>query len=129
MLTRREFLKGLGAVGLGAVLARYHGGVVEDREGLVTWGRENGVVRPQWQGWGELFSEVVVDSMVSEGGYIVAVDRARVDRPTIYPSSPFLRLEKTLDCNRLIAQYILPSRLVYKSLDWGETWQLVGEVK
>jgi len=49
MMNRRDFLKGLGAA-----LACYGGAKllpVPQREALVQWGRENGVIRPVWRGW------------------------------------------------------------------------------
>lgn len=57
-LSRREFLKGLGAIGLSALLARKHGAVRSGREGLIALGKEHGVLKPQWQGYRERDMEV-----------------------------------------------------------------------
>lgn len=50
MMNRRDFLKGIGAVALGGLLARYHGAVIPGREQLVQLGKVSGVLRPHWQG-------------------------------------------------------------------------------
>ena len=51
-LTRPEFL-----IGLGAALASYGGARLlpnQHRNALIAWGRENGIIRPVWQGWQEV---------------------------------------------------------------------------
>ena len=48
-ITRRDFLSGIGSVGLSMLLPRYHGApVIEDRESLIAWGRQDGLIAPQW---------------------------------------------------------------------------------
>jgi hypothetical protein len=49
-MNRRDFLKGFSALALDALLARRHGALISGREQVVQWGKENGVIKPQWQG-------------------------------------------------------------------------------
>ena len=48
-ITRRDFLSGIGKVGLSMLLPRYHGApITEDRESLIAWGKQDGLIVPQW---------------------------------------------------------------------------------
>lgn len=52
-ISRRGFLKGLGALGLSVILERHHGGLLVPttvRQEAVEMAREEGIVRPQWKG-------------------------------------------------------------------------------
>jgi hypothetical protein len=58
-MNRRDFLKGFSALALDALLARRHGVLIPGREQLVQWGKENGVLRPQWDGVGFAANRII----------------------------------------------------------------------
>lgn len=52
-ISRRSFLKGLGATALKAMLGRKHGAPLlpePERQDVVRWAKENEIIQPQWQG-------------------------------------------------------------------------------
>ena len=122
MINRRTFLKGLGATVLSAAIARTHGAVAPNRDLLIRWGKENGVIQPQWVGFDASESE----PLGGYTGYAFFIDgkHGDDDNSGLAPEAAFSTIQAAID-----ALENLPGPRGFWPMNAGDVIMLLPENK